>query len=270
MMRKLSRRTHAAAFLIVSFVAPLGSLANPNSAADAGTFHSSRVLPDNTEHAWMIVGNQRHELSASTLRNAKAVTDAGGMQGSNAAAIAGSAAGVAAGSLGAVAAIPFVGMAAPLMGLFGHKPKNPTQRDTWALAGTNARVSVATQTPSFELSYDGVAGVNRSVYEPVLINLSPTSDNWRLVSQTERQFSSNGLSAPKFSEHRIPVTVQSLGRGHVRLTPQTPLSPGQYGITLRPQKDDAAQTAAPALSGSGEPWQSVWDFGIETAPPSRP
>lgn len=190
-------------------------------------------------------------------------------------------------SLAAMAAGPFGGIAASALSMFGLGRPHvtmPSMRDTWALEGTKAATSIAAQTPSFELSYADVSGVDPDAYEPVLVKIVPTSDNWRVVVQTERQLSRGGMSAPTFSERHVPIHIESLGRGHVRISAEAPLEPGEYGVALRPLKhDDAGQSTASPMSmisrtamvpGTGsmaatpaELWQSVWDFAVEATSP---
>jgi hypothetical protein len=132
---------------------------------------------------------------------------------------------------------------------------------------------VRSRRASFEVNYDGVPGIDPDSYSAVLVKLT-VSGYTRVVGDTEQSISAGagGKASPiTFSQTSIPVTTDSLGRGHVRLTPQSALDPGQYAIVLRPTGDNNGPTdpnaALMAMTGMGQgpppPWKSVWDFTIQ-------
>jgi hypothetical protein len=95
----------------------------------------------------------------------------------------------------------------------------------------------------------------------------------RLVGEMDQTLSAGGGKAGpmSFSQTRVPTSTDSMGRGHVRLTPQVALDPGQYAIVLRPIGETAGSSDPNAMmaqmagmsNGPPAPWKSVWDFAIQ-------
>lgn len=97
--------------------------------------------------------------------------------------------------------------------------------------------AVASSLPKFELSYGDVPGWNPDDYEPVIIKLVATKDNYRAVGamtlKEEHKVVKNKLTV-SLVEDRVPIQTHLLGRGHVIIEPETPLAAGEYGVVLRP------------------------------------
>jgi hypothetical protein len=70
--------------------------------------------------------------------------------------------------------------------------------------------------------------------------------------------------ADSIVENRVPVIVKELARGHVQITPEKPLDPGEYGIVLRPDKeaDKSHDLGGPAQT---QVFYTVWDFSVAGA-----
>jgi hypothetical protein len=68
----------------------------------------------------------------------------------------------------------------------------PNVARTWALPGRKSPFIMANASPKFEIEFDDIPGVDPDSYEPVLIKLVPTKDNWRLVSTSKDKFDKHG------------------------------------------------------------------------------
>jgi hypothetical protein len=63
---------------------------------------------------------------------------------------------------------------------------NSTQTYVWAVPGAkSSNTGVPSQGAKFGVSFAGVSGVNPEEYEPALVKLTSTTNNWRLVGATQ-------------------------------------------------------------------------------------
>ncbi len=143
-------------------------------------------------------------------------------------------------------AIPLLGAAAgfgsAMMDGFGkagrllHKPKPVTY--LWAVPGRSSSIGLALSMPQFEVAYGEIPGVDPDEYEPFVIRLVQTRENWRLVGAKKADpdaYKSNKWDTyTDFVEERIPIRSEKLGRGRFLITLERALEGGEYGIVLRP------------------------------------
>jgi hypothetical protein len=190
--------------------------------------------------------------------------------------------------------IPMVRMATMAGKLFssvGKSQQSQSPTFVWGLPSHNSSFVVPSSSPAFDVQYPAVAGIDPDAFEPVLVKLTPTSSNWRLVGAGSMIVGANGATAlPKITEDRTPVKSTRLAPGHVRLEPTMPLAPGEYAIVLRPVAAQAAQSAQaiqtpqvpqalqsqnaqPNMSvqaaGMQQLFYAVWDFSVPTADKSQ-
>lgn len=140
----------------------------------------------------------------------------------------------------------------------------------WALAGA-ASVRVVAAPVIFELEYGDIPGIDPDDYEPALVELVPTKDNYRLVAAARTRSTPAGRmpSAP-FLEEQRPAKVDRLGRGHYRVTPGT-LGSGEYALVLRPVASGKEKRAADGTLGAllgtatNEILYTTWDFSTRSA-----
>lgn len=103
-------------------------------------------------------------------------------------------------------------------------------------------------------------------YEPVMVRMEPTKDNWRLVGLSK--LSSKDLSGGMESgiiEDRIPIDAHRLDRGHYQIIPQSALEPGEYAMVLRPLQAGKKKKGVATRDQQAETqiFFSVWDFSIK-------
>jgi len=148
--------------------------------------------------------------------------------------------------------------------------KSKTVGYVWALPGVSSPTILPSTAPSFELSLGKVLGVNPEDYMPVIIILTPTAKDWRLVGATEGKESASATASldwPLYSgfvEDRVASDVTKLDNGGWRIAPTRALVPGEYAVVFRPVSNtkkfrgiDVARN-----QGDGLMFNSVWPFSI--------
>jgi hypothetical protein len=161
------------------------------------------------------------------------------------------------------------GIATTLGGLF--HPDSQEHTAIWALTGAGAPRALAAA-PRFEVEFGHIPGVDPDEYQPAIVRLVPTKDNYRLVAaaKTTGAKSSAPPDGPIIEE---PVVTQltQLGRGRYRAAAM-PLPAGEYALVLRPiEKDDRgrrkrhkSETSLGDLLGGGtsQILYFTWDFAV--------
>jgi len=143
---------------------------------------------------------------------------------------------------------------------------------TWALPGRSSQFVLPRGVPGFEIEFADIAGIDPDNYEPVIVKLIQTNDNWRLVETSKEKFDKHGNDTRSSkTEDQIPLSITQLGRGHLQVTPASELAPGEYGLVLHPRKDQKQFAGVPAPNIEAL-FNTVWDFSIpsvETASASQ-
>jgi hypothetical protein len=131
--------------------------------------------------------------------------------------------------------------AALVSGFLAHRAKQAKVTYVWALGGGSSSANTGGNTPSFEVNYAGLPGVNAEQFEPVIVKLSPTPQaNFRLVGATEAATTAEQSTQQdwpiysSFVEDRVNAKVEKLGTGHAKVTPDAAMNPGEYAVALRP------------------------------------
>jgi hypothetical protein len=171
---------------------------------------------------------------------------------------------------GGMFAGPGASMAMGMIGGMGHHHGPPKVTYVWALPGQHSGMVVATNSPRFEMSFGNLLGIDPDAYEPQLVKLVNSKDNWRLVGATKTTMGQMGTEAyEKVTEARIKVEYQLLGRGQMQLEPKQPLENGEYAIVLR--AIHPGKRATGSLGGGAETsiFFSVWDFSVNNTTPGK-
>ena len=166
---------------------------------------------------------------------------------------------------GGMFAGPAMGIASGMMGgmMGGHRGM-PTTTYIWALPGRASSYVMPTTQPKFDLQFGEITGLDPDAYEPALVHLPRTTDNWRLVGATKQKMSYMGAGEPQsmIDEERTPLKSTRLERGHLQIEPVAPLAPGEYGLVLRPTKAHKPKKGASQSQAQQGVFYSVWDFSI--------
>jgi hypothetical protein len=133
---------------------------------------------------------------------------------------------------------------------------------TWALPGRNSQAVLPDRMPGFEIEFADIAGIDPDGYEPVVVRLIETKDNWRLVETSKDKFDKHGNDTRSTKpENEIAVKVTPLSRGHLQVSPASELEPGEYGLVLHPRKDQKQFAGVPQANVEAL-FYSVWDFSV--------
>lgn len=133
---------------------------------------------------------------------------------------------------------------------------------TWALPGPNSQVVLPTSMPTFEVEFGVIAGVDPDAYEPVIVKLIQTHDNWRLVETSKDKLDTHGNDTRSIkTEEQAPVKVAMLGPGHLKVSSASELAGGEYGLVLHPKKDQKELAGVPSPNVDAL-FHSVWDFSV--------
>jgi len=167
---------------------------------------------------------------------------------------------------GGMFAGPGAGMAMGMMGGLGglgHHHGPPKVTYVWALPGPQSATAVPSSKPRFEMSFGNLLGIDPDAYEPQLIKLVKSKDNWRLVGATKTAMGQLGTEAyEKVTEARVSVKSLKIRRGQLQIEPKQPLERGEYAVVLR--AIHPGKRAEGSLGGGSETsiFFAVWDFSI--------
>ena len=216
----------------------------------------------------LLIGSEKKPMASSMAQMAQSKTK--GMSGG------GSAAGSMLSSFastglsfaaigGGMFAGPAMGIASGMFGgLMGGHHGMPTVTYIWALPGHNSPFMMPTTTPKFELEFGEIVGLDPDSYEPALVRLPQTKDNWRLVGATKSKLDYSGSGSPQsmIDEERTPLKTTRLSRGHLQIEAAAPLTAGEYGLVLRPVKAHKPKKGESQSEAEQGVFYSVWDFSV--------
>lgn len=140
----------------------------------------------------------------------------------------------------------------------------------WALAATQSS-RVLDVSPVFEIDYAHIPGVDPDRYQPAIVQLVPTNDNYRLVAAAETDGANAGaLPRGPIIEESIATESTRLGRGQYRVAPRMALGPGEYALVLRPlaetrreRRRNSEASLGELLGGStSQILYLTWEFSI--------
>lgn len=167
---------------------------------------------------------------------------------------------------------PAVSGIATTLGSLFHP--NEERTAVWALASPqSARVLDAA--PVFEMDFAHIPGVDPAKYQPAIVQLVPTSDNYRLVAAAETD-GANARAMPRgpIIEETVETQSTRLARGRYRIAPKGELGPGEYALVLRPVPEtgrrrgrDKEASLGELLGGStSQILYLTWEFSLAGQP----
>lgn len=153
-------------------------------------------------------------------------------------------------------------------GFMSHR--KPTVTEVWALPGQKSETQIHENSPSFEVNFANIPGVNAGEFEPVLVKLTPSNTNFRLVGATQARqdvFESSAMDWEVYSsfvEERVSAQPRRIAPGQYQLQPSAALQPGEYGVVLRPvnKSKKFSATGVSQNTGDGLAFNSVWGFSV--------
>jgi hypothetical protein len=162
------------------------------------------------------------------------------------------------------------GIATTFGGLFRND--NEPKSAVWALAGTSASRELAAGV-AFEIEFGHTPGVDPDKYQPAIVQLVRTNDNYRLVAAAKTEGAKTiATTKDPIIEELVPTQLTRVARGRYRVQAQEALAPGEYALVLRPivQKERRRRAAEASLGellggGTSQVLYLTWDFYV-TAP----
>jgi hypothetical protein len=140
----------------------------------------------------------------------------------------------------------------------------------WALAATQSARVLDIQ-PVFEIDFAHIPGVDPDRYQPEIVRLVATKDNYRLVAAAETDGANAGaLPRGPIIEENVTTESTRLGRGRYRVAPKTMLGLGEYALVLRPipetrrsRRRGSEASLGELLGGStSQILYLTWDFSL--------
>ncbi len=168
-----------------------------------------------------------------------------------------------------IAAVPILGMAGAAITMIPNVfKKEPTYTYVYALPGRASKNIASSTQPSFDLQFGDVVGVDPDLFEPALIKIHPTPNNWRLVGAQKskaKYFQSADKVTYNFIEQPISADAVKIGRGQYSIKPKEPLPPGEYAIVMRPISKEYKLSYKDITYkiGEGSLVYSAWDFAVQ-------
>ena len=121
------------------------------------------------------------------------------------------------------------------------------------------------------MNFANIHGVSAEEFEPVLVKLTPSNNNFRLVGATQAKqdvFESSAMDWEVYSsfvEERVSTQPKRIASGQYQLQLSAALQPGEYGVVLRPL-NKSKKFSASSVSQNGRDglaFNSVWAFGVQ-------
>lgn len=153
-------------------------------------------------------------------------------------------------------------------GMMGHK--QPTVTYVWGIPAPASATVLRTSTPKFGVNFAKAPGVNPDEFAPEIVKLTPAQNTCRLIGATQGKEDARSDNAADwavysaFVEDRVPVKLEKVAEGDYKLSPESPLLPGEYAVVLRPVAKDKKFSGGDVARGQGPGlmFNAVWSFQV--------
>lgn len=148
--------------------------------------------------------------------------------------------------------------------------RKPSVTYVWGVPNPSSASVFQNYLPTFAVNFTGAPGINPDDYEPAIVKLTPAQNTCRIVGATQGKEDAKASPAAdweiysSFLEERVPAAAQKVKAGEYKVTPQSPLLPGEYGLVLRPISKKKKFSGADVARGQGDGFAfgAVWSFQI--------
>ncbi|MBZ5721051.1 MAG: hypothetical protein LAO03_11785 [Acidobacteriia bacterium] len=153
-------------------------------------------------------------------------------------------------------------------GVMSHR--TPTVTYVWGVPSPASSNILQSSKPAFSVDFSRAAGINPDEYEPAIVKLTPAQNTCRIVGATQGKEDVRSSPAADwqmyshFLEERVASTPLKLGPGKYKVTANSELMPGEYGVVLRPvskEKKFSGGDVARA-QGDGLMFDAIWTFQV--------
>jgi hypothetical protein len=167
-------------------------------------------------------------------------------------------------------ASPALAIANEIGSLF--RSDDPTVTAVWALPGPAATHRLAADA-TFDVEFESIPGIDPDDYEPAVVQLIPTADNFRLVAAARTKISDLEAGTPTETivEERIDAEIVRTDRGRFTVSLGDEMHSGEYALVLRPverrsRRRNEPQSLGELLgTGGGQMLYRTWDFTLVAA-----
>jgi len=143
----------------------------------------------------------------------------------------------------------------------------------WGVPGPASTNIFQNFLPTFAVNFANAPGINPEEYEPTIVKLTPAQNTCRIVGATEGKEDARQSAAAdwqvysSFLEERVAANAEKSKPGEYRLTPRSPLLPGEYAVVLRPVSKTKKFSGGDVARGQGDgfAFNAVWSFQVAMA-----
>ena len=151
--------------------------------------------------------------------------------------------------------------------------RKPTVTYVWGIAGPASANVLQNYLPVFTVNFVNAPGIAPEDYEPAIIKLTPAQNTCRIVGATQGKEDAQASAAAdwqeysSFLEERVAVNPEKSKPGEYKVTPRSPLLPGEYAVVLRPVSKSKKFSGGDVARGQGDGlvFDAVWSFEIVAA-----
>ncbi len=151
-------------------------------------------------------------------------------------------------------------------GMMGHRKPNLTY--VWGVPNPASAAILQNFAPSFIVNFSNAPGINSDDYEPAIVKLTPAQNTCRIIGATQGKEDARESAAAdwqiysSFLEERVAAKAEKAKAGEYKLTPSSPLLPGEYAVVLRPVGKTKKFSGADVARGQGDgfAFNAVWSF----------
>jgi hypothetical protein len=155
-----------------------------------------------------------------------------------------------------------------LSGIMGSR--KPSVTYVWGVPNPASTNILQTDTPEFSVDFSNAAAVNPDDFEPAIVKLTPAQNTCRIIGATQGKLDASASVAAdwqvysSFLEERVPLNSQKLKPGQYKISPKSALSPGEYGVVLRPISKSKKFSGGDVTRAQGEGllFDAVWTFQV--------
>lgn len=148
--------------------------------------------------------------------------------------------------------------------------RKPTVTYVWGVPNPASANIFQDYSPAFNVNFAGAPGINPDEYEPAIVKLTPAQNTCRIVGATQGKEDARASAAAdwevysSFLEERVAATAKKVKPGEYKLSPRSPLLPGEYAVVLRPLSKTKKFSGGDVARGQGDGlvFSTAWTFQV--------
>ncbi|MBV9180904.1 MAG: hypothetical protein JO356_06295 [Acidobacteria bacterium] len=153
-------------------------------------------------------------------------------------------------------------------GMLGRRQATVTY--VWAVPGPASANVLHTTNPTFAVNLTQAPGVNPEEFAPEIVKLTPAQNSCRLVGATQGKEDARSDNAADweiysaFVEDRVAASLNKTSSGEYKISPASPLLPGEYAVVLRPVSKNTKFSGGDVARGQGAGlmFNAAWTFQV--------